>query len=662
MKQSKLNTAAISLRLIFLAGLMAGVLTLTAASPIESRPNEIAVTPTLGNYPNTSLPLSTDTTVTPDAAPTNAASMNVSTSTNFKGKLEGNPTTGVLRVTDAHPAGTYTVTVKAFDSGGASATKTFTLTVTTPVTCNPLTFAAATNFGTAAQPVAVAVGDFNGDDKQDLVTANFAANVSILLGNGAGSFGAATNFGVGGAPTSVAVGDFNGDGKQDLVTANGNTNSVSILLGDGAGGFGAATNIGIGVGNYPDSVAVGDFNGDGRQDLAVALYSAGALILLGDGTGSFSPPTYFGVGSGLVSIAVGDFNGDGKQDLVTVSETGEGLFILLGDGTGNFGAPSSFLVGAFLRSLAVGDFNGDGKQDIAAADPGTLNVWILKGDGAGSFSATPFGGGSGPDGLVVGDFNGDGKQDVAVGDFQPTVSILFGDGAGNLGTATTFGVGATSGGQARSVVVGDFNSDGKQDLAVTNDTGNNVSILLRDCTTTPTSAVSRKTHGGAGSFDINLPLTGLPGSLGVECRSGGATNDYQLVVTYPGTVTVNGNPQARVTPGTGTVGSGGVSNGGMVVVSGNSVTIPLTNVANAQILNVRLYSVNGGGNLVIPMGVLVGDVNESHGVNATDISTAKLRAGQAVDATNFRADVNANGAINATDVSTVKLRSGTAIP
>ena len=110
------------------------------------------------------------------------------------------------------------------------------------------------------------------------------------------------------------------------------------------------------------------------------------------------------------------------------------------------------------------------------------------------------------------------------------------------------------------------------------DIGNNVSILLRDCTTTPTSAVSRKTHGGAGSFNIDLPLTGLPGSLGVECRSGGATNDYQLVVTYPANVTVNGNPQAQVTPGTGVIGSGGVSNGGMVVVSGNTVTIPLTNI------------------------------------------------------------------------------------
>src|SRR6266513_3300668 len=104
--------------------------------------------PTLCNYPDTSIPLSTDTTVTPDATPINTTSINVSTSTNFNGTLEGDLATGVVRVTDAHPAGTYTVTVTAFDSGGASATKAFTLTVTTPATCTPVSFAAATNLAT----------------------------------------------------------------------------------------------------------------------------------------------------------------------------------------------------------------------------------------------------------------------------------------------------------------------------------------------------------------------------------------------------------------------------------------------------------------------------------------------------------------------------------
>ena len=152
-------------------------------------------TPILGNYPDTTLALSTDTTVTPDAPPTNTTSINVSTSTDFNGTLAGDPTTGVVRVTDAHPAGTYTVTVTAFDSGGATATKTFTLTVTTtPVTCN-LSFAAAANFAAGDVPRSVAVGDFNGDGKQDLAIANITSNnVSILLGHGTGHFSASTDF------------------------------------------------------------------------------------------------------------------------------------------------------------------------------------------------------------------------------------------------------------------------------------------------------------------------------------------------------------------------------------------------------------------------------------------------------------------------------------
>src|SRR5439155_11547423 len=130
----------------------------------------------------------------------------------------------------------------------------------------------------------------------DLAVANNNSfNVSILLGDGAGNFSAPTNFGAGVFPYSVAVGDFNGDGKQDLAVANNGSNNVSILLGDGAGNFSAATNFFADCGPY--SVAVGDFNGDGRQDLAVVngCNNPGDVsILLGDGTGNFSAPTNFG--------------------------------------------------------------------------------------------------------------------------------------------------------------------------------------------------------------------------------------------------------------------------------------------------------------------------------------------------------------------------------
>jgi hypothetical protein len=174
-----------------------------------------------------------------------------------------------------------------------------------------------------------------------------------------------------------------------------------------------------------------------------------------------------------------------------------------------------------------------------------------------------------------------------------------------------------------------------------------------------TGAASRKNHGASGNFDIPLPLTG---NAGIECRSDGATGDYTMVVTFLANVSVAGTPQATVTSGIGTIGSGGVSNGGVVITSGNVVTIPLTNVADAQTLQVTLHDVNGTSNVTIPMSVLVGDVNASGSVTASDVSLVKSQSGQTAGESNFRADVNASGSINAVDVSLVKSRSGNVLP
>ena len=173
------------------------------------------------------------------------------------------------------------------------------------------------------------------------------------------------------------------------------------------------------------------------------------------------------------------------------------------------------------------------------------------------------------------------------------------------------------------------------------------------------SAVSRKTHGNAGNFDVDLPLSGTPA---IECRSGDATSDYTIVVTFLANVSVNASPQAAVTSGIGIIGSGGASNGGVVITSGNVVTIPLTNVANAQTINITLSNVNGSTNVTIPMRVLIGGVNGNGTVNASDVALTKSRIGQPVDQTIFRSDVNANGSINATDVSLVKSSIGTGLP
>jgi Dockerin type I domain/Kelch motif/Galactose oxidase, central domain len=178
----------------------------------------------------------------------------------------------------------------------------------------------------------------------------------------------------------------------------------------------------------------------------------------------------------------------------------------------------------------------------------------------------------------------------------------------------------------------------------------------------PVSAASRMTHGAAGDFGVNLPFAG---TAGIESRSKGGTNDYTMAVTFSGNVVVNGSPQAQVTLGTATIGSNGINNGGMVTVSGNIVTIPLTNVANDQTINIRLNGVNGADapaiDVTIPMSVLIGDVNANGVVNASDVASTKAQLGQPVSGGNFRTDVNANGFINATDVSLVKAAVGTAL-
>jgi hypothetical protein len=168
-----------------------------------------------------------------------------------------------------------------------------------------------------------------------------------------------------------------------------------------------------------------------------------------------------------------------------------------------------------------------------------------------------------------------------------------------------------------------------------------------------TSAVSRKTHG-ANNFDVPLPLSGTPG---VECRNGqGAGTDHKIVVTFVNPISGVGG--ASVTSGTGSVS-------GSPVVAGNTITVNLTGVTNAQTINVTLNNVNDGsttGNIVVPMSVLKGDTNGNKTVNAGDVTQTKTQVGMAVGAGNFRTDVNVNGSINAGDVTLVKSSVGTSVP
>jgi hypothetical protein len=242
------------------------------------------------------------------------------------------------------------------------------------------TFQAAGNYAVDYHPTSVAVGDFTGHGQRDLAVAGFSktypdfkGTVTILLGNGDGTFQAAANYTVDNDPASVAVGDFTGHGQRDLAvvgpTVTG-TGAVSILLGNGDGTFRAAGN--YAAGNYPTAMAVGDFTGHGPRDLAVANinYSLGngpvgsVSILLGNGDGTFQPAASYPVVSSPNSVAVGDFTGDGHLDIAV---GGNGLSILSSKGDGTFQAARSNSLGGGVAvySMTVGDFNNDGHPDIA---------------------------------------------------------------------------------------------------------------------------------------------------------------------------------------------------------------------------------------------------------------------------------------------------------
>jgi uncharacterized repeat protein (TIGR01451 family) len=402
------------------------------------------------------------------------------------------------------------------------------------VTCSSLTFAAPTNYTVENGPIDIAVGDFDGNGEEDLATTQgTSGGVSIFLGNGTGSFSTATRFTSADAATfGIVVVDVNSDSKQDLVTTGGFAEvggALLIFLGDGTGSFGFPSV--YQAGSFLYDVAVGDFNGDGQKDLAFPSASAGSFsysavgIYLADGAGDFiRPPTYFPLIEEAYpgSLAVGDFNGDGNQDLATGNgNINASISILLGDGMGTFGTPTYFSTG-YAANVTVGDFNNDGKQDLATTDtnPSSNTVSILLGNGTGTFGTpTKFTVGTYPYFASVSDFNSDGNEDLAVVNRgSNNVSILLGNGTGTFGAAMNLTIGGTD---PISLAVGDFNGDGRRDLAVTSFGSRVVSIFLNTCQAIPADLSITKsdtpdpvTPGGTLTYSLDVTNNG----------SGDATN------------------------------------------------------------------------------------------------------------------------------------------
>ena len=350
-------------------------------------------------------------------------------------------------------------------------------------------------FAVGAVPLSVAVGDFNGDGYADLAAANSNNNnVTVLLGSASGAMTAAPGspFAVGTNPSFVVAGDFNKDGHLDIAVANGNNSNpgvnstITVLLGNGSGGFSLAPGNPTTVGMGSVSMAVGDFNGDGIPDLVTTnSVSDSVIVLLGNGSGGFTvaPGSPLVLISDAGSVAVGDFNKDGHQDIALGAGRG-GVTVMLGNGTGGFSAAagSPYAAGLNAGSVAVADFNRDGNLDIACANSNgsSNNVTVLLGNGSGGFtlsSGSPFAVGSTPGSIAAADFNGDGIPDLVTADEGANnVTVLLGNGAGGFTAASNspFAVGS----DPISVAVADFNGDGVPDLATANPGGSNVTVLL----------------------------------------------------------------------------------------------------------------------------------------------------------------------------------------
>ncbi|MGC1382687.1 MAG: VCBS repeat-containing protein [Candidatus Acidiferrales bacterium] len=340
-------------------------------------------------------------------------------------------------------------------------------------------------------PVWAAAADFNGDGKMDLAVANQGSfNVAILFGNGDGTFQTPVTYPVnsnGSHPVALEVGDFDGDGKPDIVVVNASSGasvpSIAILLNKGDGTFGAPI-----LTTTPangQSITTGDLNSDGNVDIWVGAPGQ-SFLMLGNGDGTFGAPVPYmtsptGTGGGL-GVAIGDVNNDGKPDLTASNYLPSNVGVLLNGGNNEFSDLYTVPVQNSPAGMALVDFDHDGNLDMVVTNFLTNTATIRFGAGDGTFQKHTFAyAGSGPVAVAVADFDRSGNYSLAFADYNGDgVEYVAGGPGGSVVDNYDFPTGSSKyiAPQVSSVVAADFNGDGRPDIAAVNSAENTIAILI----------------------------------------------------------------------------------------------------------------------------------------------------------------------------------------
>jgi hypothetical protein len=377
------------------------------------------------------------------------------------------------------------------------------------------------------------------------------------------------------APYAVVAGDFNGDGRIDLAVADHASNQVSVLMGNGDGSFGPQMTYDVGAG--PFAVVAADFTGNGRLDLAVANSGDNDVsVLLNKGDGTFESQATYTVGSQPQALVAGDFRGDGRIDLAIANSGENTVSVLPGNGDGTFATQVTYTVGSGPTGLAAGDFRGDGRTDLAVANSGSNTVSVLLSNGDGTFAPqVTYNVGSFPYALVAADFRGDGRTDLAVANQNDDdVSVLLGNGDGTFGPQATYAVGHFP----FALVAGDFQGNGRIDLAVASSGTGDVSVLLGkgDGTFAPQATYT------AGLAPITLVAGDFRGDGRTDLAVGNALSNDVSVLLGNGDGTFAPQVTYAVGPGPQAVVAGDFNNDGRTDLAiadsgGDDVTVLVSN-------------------------------------------------------------------------------------